>query len=440
MQLHFAGSARVAVQPSLSAAPLPNKHGRLLLWVFTIFVLALAVRMGLLFTLRNGARVNDYGENIFLARNLSSNGRFANPFGGETGPSAHEMPLYPLFAAAVIRLTSESAAATWFLPICASLAAALEFALLPYVAMSFGWPSWGGILAGLAGALLPVHFWVETTGGVEAVYVGLMLVILMAVCAACFRTGVITRKQALVSGVLGGVGLLLSASILPILAGIALALLWVAQDRVTVAKRLAVSACIACAILSPWITRNAYAFHAFVPFRTNLGLELDYANRDGASPLLEVNQFNGVHQAVHPLVNLQIRKQVATEGEVQFNREKMIEVRGWISHHKQHFAALTAQRIFYFWFPRLHGQLLTVLSGLIAVISFCGLWLAARTSPRAALAVGALWLCFPVVYYFVGSDSRYRYPIWWSMLLMATYFVSSFISPTRSFDKPTIAN
>ena len=72
--------------------------------------------------------------------------------------------------------------------------------------------------------------------------------------------------------------------------------------------------------------------------------------------------------------------------------------------------------------------------GPLVVLAWLGLLRLWRDDPASALAFTTLWVSFPLIYYLVQGDLRYRYPIDWSILLVATYAVGGNLT-LRRFDR-----
>ena len=110
-----------------------------------------------------------------------------------------------------------------------------------------------------------------------------------------------------------------------------------------------------------------------------------------------------------------------------YNREKMQEAVAWILDHPAKFFRLTILRAWTFWTapPRwaagggrsVQTPVLYAISGLAAF----GLWRLVRTQRIAGMQFAALWLGFSFIYYFVQVENRYRYPIFWSLLLLTGF-------------------
>jgi uncharacterized protein (DUF983 family) len=79
--------------------------------------------------------------------------------------------------------------------------------------------------------------------------------------------------------------------------------------------------------------------------------------------------------------------------------------------------------VFLLWFPLLEWKPLEYLLRLVTLSAFGGLLLMWRANRPAATAILALWVSFPLVYYAIETYVRYQHPLWWSLLLTASYAV-----------------
>lgn len=205
-----------------------------------LFCLALAFR--LLFALQPPPAEADAADYLRLARDLRSGQGYVDPAGR---PSAFRPPLYPLFLA----LTGPEP----------RLAAAIQSALgasncLLTVALASrfvpGPASW---MAGLLLALDPVSAAASSVLLSEVPYQTLFLLMLLALDAGR------TPRRAALSGLLGGLGLLVRTAALPVVA--ALAAVWIRRDPPRVRACLSFLAGAALAV-SPWLLRNAVVMGA----------------------------------------------------------------------------------------------------------------------------------------------------------------------------------
>ena len=94
-----------------------------------------------------------------------------------------------------------------------------------------------------------------------------------------------------------------------------------------------------------------------------------------------------------------------------------------MSAHPGRFWVLTLRRFREFWFP-VAGEraYMTYTIWLITLLSIPGLVLMAKRREPVTWFVAAVLLIYPLMYYVVVADVRYRYPVLWLSLLPAGYF------------------
>jgi hypothetical protein len=105
----------------------------------------------------------------------------------------------------------------------------------------------------------------------------------------------------------------------------------------------------------------------------------------------------------------------------------------WIRSHPQQFRDLTEARFFEFWFtdPGIAPRAAYVL-WIITLLSIPGIIRMARERNAATLFILTVWLLYPIMFYVVVSCDRYRYPILWTSLLPAGYWVAGLLPGRRS--------
>ena len=103
------------------------------------------------------------------------------------------------------------------------------------------------------------------------------------------------------------------------------------------------------AIQAPWAIRNWREFHAFVPTRSNFGLELRISNRPESFALMEDNVSHGVMRRFHPGLNEDEARQVAEQGEMAYTRAQMADAHAEIRRDPARFLRLTGERFWRFW-------------------------------------------------------------------------------------------
>ena len=344
-------------------------------------------------------------EQVAVARSLAAGHGFANPFGEAypTGPTAVLAPVHPATLAAIFALFGDG-------PIMVFPAVLLEVAtqvfamvlLLRISAAAFS--SWipGAAAAGAMLAIAwPLPQWENATAwlALEAVFF----------CA-------LMGRKAAWTGVILGVGWLVSPSLIPVsLAAIAILRGW---------KYTRVSAAVAMVMIAPWIARNWVTFHQPVFLRDNFGLELLVSNNDVAEPRHE--EASKSFQLVHPTQNAAITAELRRVGEPQYFRRLQSEAIEWILSHPKRFLQLTGARIALWWTS-------TWVIATVNLLGLIGIWLN-RAHPLGRAAAAGLAL-YPTPYYVIQFDSRYAWPVMWIAALMAGYVCLAILQRVRQRTK-----
>jgi hypothetical protein len=356
------------------------------------------------------------GEPIAIARNLVREGFFGNPFivSARTGPTAHLPPLYPAFLALLLWMFPGQPVAV----ICMLVVHGLHAALLPSVSkLLFGLRTPGLYAAALCIGL-PV-FAVLPSWDAMYTAAGLMLF-------GLFSSWVVERTPSPLlaggaAGLLGAALELMNPMGLPVLIGW---VLFITARKYRTLKPVALFAAAFALMLAagcvPWIVRDYRCFHRLVFIRDNLGIELNASNNDCAQPSLEANLISGCAARVHPAGNRSEAELIVRMGEVDYNRLRLRTALGWIAAHRSRFWELTRQRMADFWWPPYDWAIRA-----ITVLSLFGLLAMARSALSPSLFLAGVLALFPVLYYVVQSDIRYRYPILWISLLAAGYLLSA---------------
>jgi hypothetical protein len=388
-----------------------------------LFLVALTVRICLIFVV-GSYRQNEVTEVNNIARSLAISGGFADAYGPGSGPTAHAAPVYPFLLSSVFRVLGTGRAGEIGQEIFSSAIASITCALLPALAVAFGFPARVGWCAGFWAALFPINFYPETKGAFEGALVALSLVLICLYFACVWTRGRLSALEAVVGGMLAGIGTLVS----PTVGAVAFLMLviggWVLRDKLRAYTRYAAAfAAVAIVSLIPWTLRNERALGSPIVARSNLGLELMLSNNDRAEADYFKNFANGVISQYHPFLNPVVRAAEIREGEVAFQRARMKEAEAWIATHPRRFAELTAARIAWFWFPSMARSVQTVYLRLEVLLGFTGYVLLLLSRNRCLWLIAALWLGYPLIYYFVQSYSRYRYPVEWSFLFLGSYAI-----------------
>jgi len=414
-----------------------KNHGRLALALFAAACM-IGVGSQVMLPARAGAEMWD------LARSIAYRGTFADPFMVlATGPTAVNPPLYPFILSLFVKALQRMSLAYYAAVLGCILVNAATAALLPRVAQVF----FGDAIPGIAASIL----WVvtmQTIPGWDTNYTVLGLVVFCLVTAPVLRMEGFPVWRACVGGVVGGCLFLLNPSTVLVTFPWIAYLLWRTRARLR-------SACIYCGIIVfttslfvvGWGARNYVQLGGFVT-RTNLGFTLYASNNDCAEPSLIKEELSGCYGAKHPNENLREAELLHKIGEIQYDRLRIADTKAWMKANPASFLRLTGARILEFWFPATEvipqgeGGFISIFSipgyakrwaaqqnriayvmWLVTALSLPGLVLMVRRRERVALYVFTVSVVYPLMYYIVVSDMRYRYPVLFLSLLPAGYLL-----------------
>lgn len=148
------------------------------------------------------------------------------------------------------------------------------------------------------------------------------------------------------------------------------------------------------------------------------------------------NIKTGCSVALHPNANRQQAEALIRSGEAAYNAAKFREAVLWIKVNRDKFWGLTRGRILRFWFP---ADRLPVTSAifepgrrrfflsvwLMTLLSAPGFLLLLRARRYSVAAVLGAWLLlFPVIYYVIQYDVRYRIPVLWVTFMLGGHFLA----------------
>lgn len=402
----------------------PSRKG-LIIWCLGIFALGAAFRIALLF-FANEAYTAAHSEALHIAVTLATTGNYADAYGPASGPTAHCAPLHPLLMAALFHVLGVyTPAAVIAMHLTAAFASALAFALLPALAIESGLPLACGVLAGLAGALLPLNFWFQVYASEDAPFTAAALVALCILACCIRRKNRFRMRGGAVLGMAAGFASLLNPVVLPIVIGW-LIIMVVENRRKQLPRMIAffgVSIATLVAALTPWAIRNYEALGALIWTRSDFWLEMHVSNNDLLTADEQRNFQLPGYVLLHPTGSPIERAKVKRLGEVAYSRIKRKQVLSWIATHKRRFLNLTAERFRLFWIPRMKRPLQSIGEAILTILGLSGLVLLFRARAAHAWILGAVVVLFPGVYYFIQVSPRYRFPLEPFLFLLSGYFV-----------------
>jgi hypothetical protein len=358
-----------------------------------------------------------------IAIAVSAGQGYSNAFGQRdepsTGPTAHYPPVYPYLLSLVYGLGGTGSAGEIGKYAMNALIVSLLLGTLPFLGDAFSLSPRVALYAGLFGAAVPLYLLTELRGG-ELPFVALLLAIATLAFRSTLQRATFSSWEAAGHGLLWGLIFCTAPSPAPTLV-LWLGLLLFARRAPprTALRFIAITVVIAATALLPWTIRNYRVLGQPIVARSNLGLELRVSNNDLATATGYENQSGTVFDSYHPNRSAEERLRYREIGEVAYEREKMAEALSWILGHKARFLRLSLLRAWYFWtapprrpfeFPVLYA---------ISALAIFGLVRVAKKDGLAAAQVVCLWLGSSFIYYFVQFENRYRYPVYWSLLLLA---------------------
>lgn len=391
-----------------------------------ILVVGIITRVGLVVGSKSYLEP-ERAELVRVAQSLAEHGSFANPFCGETGLTAHVAPGYPFLLSALYKVMGTGLAGEITKQILTSVIAALGYALLPIMAVQCNMSVQIGAIAGLLGAVFPVRKWQETNGGFEIVYAAVVFMVVFLLTLKSWRNGRFTYATALLNGLTWGVLLLFSPAFLTVLVGVLIAggFIFLKTSRYQYSRYAAVVAVVCGAVLAPWTIRNYKVFGSFIPIRDNFGLELYVSNNDKSKPTLDENlEPKGSMDSYHPFNNCAEAVKVRLEGELNYNHDKLRTALIWIRTHPKNFVKLSIMRLMFFWFTAYRPRVKAILFGIMTILGIIGGALLLQKERSIGVLFFTVWIFYPLTFYFIQADGRYRYPIDWTFLLLAVYAVN----------------
>jgi hypothetical protein len=360
-------------------------------------------------------------EMVKLAAEIARNGSFANPFPGvNTGMTAVVPPVYPFLLALPTKLVEQSHLISIIAVIGNVWINALIAAWMPRMSDLFFGKRAPGIIAGVLWLIS-----IRLMPSWDASYTVLGLILFCSLSSSWIDRDWHTAGYGLATGLVAGLLMLTNPASILVTAPWTVFLL-----RARPAKRHKTIALafwmlfFTSAVVCIWTVRNYNQLGAFV-LRTNLGMTLYASNNTCAEPSIVESQRTGCYQTHHPNVSLAELDEFRKLGEVEYDRRRIEDTRRWIIENPTRFRQLTMSRFAQFWFPPAgEFSYMNYTIWIATVFSVPGLFLLAWRRERIVLFIAAVLFLYPLMYYVVVSDVRYRYPILWLSALPAGYFVT----------------
>ena len=379
-----------------------------------VFLLAFAIR-GFLLTQVPPRRVhpdNPYCHEQVIAMSLIERGEFADIYMLPTGPTAHVPPIVPGLIAGIWCLFGTTLTGGYAARLITIAGYSAMYGMIPWVGGRVGIGRQAGMLAGLAGAVIPERF--GNGPALAAIALGLLMIAMVGRWTSARSSPI----GSLLLGLAIGGSFHVQPALLPVAVGFISFELWWSRGRRKwwLSGLVVIGAMLACI---PWGWRNYKVFHEVFFIRSNLGLELRMGNHEGAAASLEVIVRRKVYR--HPEDNEGEALLVQQLGEMEYMRRAKHEAFEWIATHRAVFVRLTALRFVHFWFGPLHRPAIALGVSALTLLALLGArrCLPSMTTPQRATLLIPL-ATFPLIYYIVGYEFRYRIPINWIVVLLAS--------------------
>jgi 4-amino-4-deoxy-L-arabinose transferase-like glycosyltransferase len=363
-----------------------------------------------------------------IAYSLAAGRGFSSPYWQETGPTAWLTPVYPALVAVIFKIfgihTPHSFFAVVLLNVLFSAATCVPLFYLGKRVGGLGVASGAAWLwAIFPNAIMIPYEWVWDTS--------LAALLLATITWATLELADTRSVRAWCGyGLLWGFALMTNPSLGSLLAPL---LGWAAYrawkkgqshiGRPLLACAIAVLCCV------PWTARNYWAFHRFIPLRSNFSFELWLGNNE------QFDEQSQVVPAAQP-ERAEIRKYVHM-GETAFMQDKWERAAGFMRAHPSLEITLFARRFVATWtgvekpiesFRDADSplvRLVLISNTLVALGALCGILALLRARSVYAFPLAAVPILYPVLYYLTHTSLRYRHPIDPALLLLVAIAVAA---------------
>jgi hypothetical protein len=390
-----------------------------------IFWVGLAVRV-LVITLGHTYRIRTFQDHFQFGWEMGRIGRalatgygYADPFVGHTGPTAWVPPLYPLLIAAVFKVCGVySLLSAWVLLVINSVfSAAIALFVYEIAARCYNrrvavWSAWLWALYPAALQYAVHWIWEMSLTAMLFSWVLVLALRMRSVGEERAERDAQSLGRWLFFGLLWGLIALSNATLLLFLPVCGI---WILIGSKQLPKSLAnatLAAVVVAACIAPWLWRNWRVFHAFIPMRSNLGVELWAWNNPDANAI-------SLGAPIQPSTGDRRYLAYARIGEIAYSKYCGELGKAWIRQHPARFLLLSLKRFYFYWVSVPHPVDNKPFTEGIREVSFCFLSLTGlmglglslrRRSPAAGLFAWAFAL-LPLTYYFVSVAARFRHPL-----------------------------
>jgi len=369
-----------------------------------------------------------------VARSIATGGGFANPYWGDTGPTALVAPAFPYLISAIFRIFGvyTKAAALMLLTLNCLLSAVTCVPIFLPALRSFGFRT--AKCATWVWAFFPYAVNFSANGMWNHSLMALLLAMLLLFAQHLESSDCALAWIAF--GLLFGFSALASPAILgtlPFLGGWACYRL--ARQRKRWMKAATTGTLALLVTIAPWLLRNGLTFHRAVFLQDNFWMEVCVGNVGNA-----LHWWNG---DVHPSGSVAEMRQYLRLGEMGYIAEKRQQAIAFIRSNPGTYLRRSLRRIVFMWTgywsmnreylraEPLDPENIVFLTSL-TLLSLSGLYRAFRRMPEMAMPYFLVVLTFPGVYYLTHPDPGYRHPLDPLLVILASYFLVSRFSSSGS--------
>lgn len=406
-----------------------------------IALVALAIRVAFLvdFKSHNSDRAVSVIPFLFesgnIAHSVADGKGFSSPFRVDTGPTAWMTPVYPLILAAIFKVFGVYTVDAWY----ASVVFNILCVTLTCIPIYFAGRRIGGDKRGVALGASAAWLWAVFPNAilipVESMWEASLAALLGA--TILWATLALDDDRSWLGwsgyGLLWGFTLMTNASLGAVFPVLLVWLWWRArmQSR-NVVPRVALTLVVTTLCCVPWTIRNYRVFHAFVPLRSVLGLQLWLGNNDQTEDIFRGN--------LHPIYNEAERQHYIDIGEIAYMRGKHELALRYMFSHPSREAHLSWLRFVSIWAggaihpvddfigtPDPWYRYVLAFNLFVAFATLAGAILLFVQCSTHAVPCVAFPAIFPWAYYLTLALPRYRLPIDpVSMILTSVAIIAAF--------------
>jgi len=364
-----------------------------------------------------------------IAYSLAVGKGFSSPFRANTGPTAWTTPVYPFLIAGIFRVFGVYTFPSYV----AAVLLNVLLSTLACVPMFFA----GKRIAGAGAAAIGAWLWAVFPNAILFT-VSIWDVSLSALLVATIFWATLRLPASrgwyewLAYGFLWGFAAMTNATLLLLLPFLLGWLVYVTRRLARPALALVIA--ILCCV--PWTIRNYVVFHAFIPLRSVMGLQLWMGNNEQTQ-----GRWAG---ALHPIDNSADRERYLKMGEVAYMEQKKREALRFMLADPWRESGLIGNRCVVFWsggsqhpvedFWKSHSlqfRGLLLFNVLAAIGALIGIVALMRERSQYAFPAAIFPIVYPLAAYLTLASARYRLPIDPAVLLLMAVAIKKWGPPWR---------